>query len=102
MLYSFALENDRSVPSITMEGQFCSCNYIAPTSSFNWWLMLLLLQFSTHDVVVLKPNKADLGSPSLGQGVVYRLKVSFTSYIGSSFFCDWFDMGDSPFHCWYC
>ncbi|XP_022982878.1 DNA-binding protein SMUBP-2 [Cucurbita maxima] len=33
-------------------------------------------KFSTHDVVVLKPNKADLGSPSLGQGVVYRLKDS--------------------------
>lgn len=32
-------------------------------------------QFGTHDVVVLKPNKADLGSPPLGQGVVYRLKV---------------------------
>lgn len=26
-------------------------------------------------MVVLKPNKADLGSPALGQGVVYRLKV---------------------------
>lgn len=37
-------------------------------SSFNF-------QFSSHDVVVLKPNKADLGSPALGQGVVYRLKV---------------------------
>jgi len=34
------------------------------------------LQFGTHDVVVLKLNKADLGSPALGQGVVYRLKVS--------------------------
>ncbi|KGN59344.1 DNA-binding protein SMUBP-2 isoform X2 [Cucumis sativus] len=33
-------------------------------------------KFSTHDVVVLKPNRADLGSPSLGQGVVYRLKDS--------------------------
>lgn len=33
------------------------------------------MQFGTHDVVVLKPNKADLGSPALGQGVVYRLKV---------------------------
>ncbi|XP_057982416.1 uncharacterized protein LOC131167640 [Malania oleifera] len=33
-------------------------------------------KFGTHDVVVLKPNKADLGSPSLGQGVVYRLKDS--------------------------
>ncbi|PKI40094.1 DNA-binding protein SMUBP-2 isoform X1 [Punica granatum] len=33
-------------------------------------------KFSTHDVVVLKPNKADLGSPALGQGVVYRLKDS--------------------------
>jgi len=63
--------------------------------------MFLLLQFSTHDVVVLKPNKADLGSPSLGQGVVYRLKVHFTSNTGLSFFCDWFDMGDSPFHCCY-
>ncbi|KAI0504327.1 hypothetical protein KFK09_015279 [Dendrobium nobile] len=33
-------------------------------------------KFSTHDVVVLKPNKADQGSSSLGQGVVYRLKDS--------------------------
>jgi superfamily I DNA and/or RNA helicase len=33
-------------------------------------------RFGTHDVVVLKPNKADLGSPPLGQGVVYRLKDS--------------------------
>ncbi|PIA53592.1 hypothetical protein AQUCO_00900281v1 [Aquilegia coerulea] len=33
-------------------------------------------KFGTHDVVVLKPNKADVGSPSLGQGVVYRLKDS--------------------------
>ncbi|KAK6945316.1 DNA2/NAM7 helicase, helicase domain [Dillenia turbinata] len=33
-------------------------------------------KFGTHDVVVLKPNKADIGSPSLGQGVVYRLKDS--------------------------
>jgi hypothetical protein len=33
------------------------------------------LQFGTHDVVALKPNKADAGSASLGQGVVYRLKV---------------------------
>ncbi|KAJ0100293.1 hypothetical protein Patl1_20566 [Pistacia atlantica] len=32
-------------------------------------------KFGTHDVVVLRPNKADLGSPALGQGVVYRLKV---------------------------
>ena len=39
-------------------------------------LFLFLLQFGTHDVVVLKPNKADLGSPALGQGVVYRLKVN--------------------------
>lgn len=37
--------------------------------------VLSTLQFGTHDVVVLKPNKADLGSPPLGQGVVYRLKV---------------------------
>jgi hypothetical protein len=36
---------------------------------------VLFLQFGTHDVVVLKLNKADLGSPALGQGVVYRLKV---------------------------
>ncbi|KAL6522445.1 hypothetical protein OROMI_031717 [Orobanche minor] len=33
-------------------------------------------KFGTHDVVVLKPNKSDLGSPSLGQGVVYRIKDS--------------------------
>ncbi|KAJ8761742.1 hypothetical protein K2173_004551 [Erythroxylum novogranatense] len=33
-------------------------------------------KFGIHDVVVLKPNKADLGSPALGQGVVYRLKDS--------------------------
>ncbi|KAM5558897.1 hypothetical protein ABKV19_020516 [Rosa sericea] len=33
-------------------------------------------KFGTHDVVVLRPNKADLGSPALGQGVVYRLKDS--------------------------
>ncbi|KAK3035165.1 hypothetical protein RJ639_032838, partial [Escallonia herrerae] len=38
--------------------------------------VLFPLQFGTHDVVVLKPNKADLGSPPLGQGVVYRLKDS--------------------------
>ncbi|KAG6427062.1 hypothetical protein SASPL_111302 [Salvia splendens] len=31
-------------------------------------------KFGTHDVVVLKPNKSDLGSPPLGQGVVYRIK----------------------------
>lgn len=29
-------------------------------------------------MVVLRPNKADLGSPALGQGVVYRLKVILT------------------------
>ncbi|OIV92335.1 hypothetical protein TanjilG_10545 [Lupinus angustifolius] len=33
-------------------------------------------KFGTYDVVVLKLNKADLGSPALGQGVVYRLKDS--------------------------
>ncbi|CAL5401972.1 unnamed protein product [Camellia sinensis] len=33
-------------------------------------------KFGIHDVAVLKPNKADLGSPPLGQGVVYRLKDS--------------------------
>ncbi|GMH20133.1 hypothetical protein Nepgr_021974 [Nepenthes gracilis] len=33
-------------------------------------------KFGTHDVVVLKPSKAELGSPPLGQGVVYRLKDS--------------------------
>ncbi|GLT87471.1 hypothetical protein SLE2022_055530 [Rubroshorea leprosula] len=31
-------------------------------------------KFGTHDVVVLKLNKADSGSPALGQGVVYWLK----------------------------
>ncbi|CAN1348916.1 DNA-binding protein SMUBP-2 [Linum perenne] len=34
-------------------------------------------KFGIHDVVILKPNKADLGSPNLGQGVVYRLKVTY-------------------------
>ncbi|XP_021282252.1 DNA-binding protein SMUBP-2 isoform X1 [Herrania umbratica] len=33
-------------------------------------------KLGTHDVVVLKPNKADIGSSALGQGVVYRLKDS--------------------------
>ncbi|XP_052147153.1 uncharacterized protein LOC127766128 isoform X2 [Oryza glaberrima] len=33
-------------------------------------------KFGTHDVVALKPNKADAGSAALGQGVVYRLKDS--------------------------
>ncbi|ERN11784.1 DNA-binding protein SMUBP-2 isoform X1 [Amborella trichopoda] len=33
-------------------------------------------KFGPHDVVVLKPNKAELGTASLGQGVVYRLKDS--------------------------
>lgn len=33
-------------------------------------------KFGTHDVVVLKPNKADMSSTNLGQGVVYRLKDS--------------------------
>ncbi|KAI7726882.1 hypothetical protein M8C21_003330, partial [Ambrosia artemisiifolia] len=33
------------------------------------------VSFGTHDVVILKPNKDDLGSPALGQGV-YRLKDS--------------------------
>lgn len=33
-------------------------------------------KFGTHDVVALKPNKADAGFAALGQGVVYRLKDS--------------------------
>ncbi|CAI9100039.1 OLC1v1036956C1 [Oldenlandia corymbosa var. corymbosa] len=33
-------------------------------------------KFGPHDVVILKPNKADVSSPSLGQGVVYQLKDS--------------------------
>jgi len=32
-------------------------------------------KFGTHDVVALKPNKADVGSALLGQGVLYRLKM---------------------------
>ncbi|GKV34659.1 hypothetical protein SLEP1_g43016 [Rubroshorea leprosula] len=32
-------------------------------------------KFGTHDVVLLKLNKADSGSPALGQGIVYWLKV---------------------------
>nr|ATB19672.1 putative DEAD-like helicase [Juniperus indica] len=31
-------------------------------------------KFSTHDVVILKTNKAEVGSAPLGQGVVYRIK----------------------------
>ncbi|XP_047264355.1 DNA-binding protein SMUBP-2 isoform X10 [Capsicum annuum] len=34
-------------------------------------------KFGTHDIVVLKPSKAVLGCPALGQGVVYRLKVTY-------------------------
>lgn len=45
---------------------------------FSQYFSLLFCQFGTHDVVVLRPNKADLGSPALGQGVVYRLKVILT------------------------
>lgn len=87
-LFSFSccsvlLRQNDSVPSITINGNFCSSNYMFPTPLISAYF--LLLQFSTHDVVVLKPNKADLGSPSLGQGVVYRLKVRFTSNIGLSF-----------------
>ncbi|RWV92434.1 hypothetical protein BHE74_00048798 [Ensete ventricosum] len=37
------------------------------------------MQFSNHDVVIVKPNKADSSSPLLGQGVVYRLKVTYRS-----------------------
>lgn len=33
-------------------------------------------KLAPHDVVILKPNKAELGSAPLGQGVVYRLKDS--------------------------
>lgn len=33
-------------------------------------------KFGTHDVVILKPNKADPGFPAIGQGVVYRLRDS--------------------------
>ncbi|GKV34670.1 hypothetical protein SLEP1_g43027 [Rubroshorea leprosula] len=33
-------------------------------------------KFGTHDVAVLKLNKADSESPALGQGVVYQLKDS--------------------------
>ncbi|XP_049934451.1 uncharacterized protein LOC116256012 isoform X2 [Nymphaea colorata] len=33
-------------------------------------------KFGPHDVVVLRQNKAEAGSASLGQGVVYRLKDS--------------------------
>eukprot|EP00850_Spirogloea_muscicola_P021982 SM000270S10379 [mRNA] locus=s270:124164:128532:- [translate_table: standard] len=31
-------------------------------------------KFTPHDVVALKPSKAEASSPALGQGVVYRLK----------------------------
>jgi hypothetical protein len=38
------------------------------------------VQLAPHDVVILKPNKAELGSAPLGQGVVYRIKVQFNSF----------------------
>ncbi|XP_069151060.1 uncharacterized protein [Solanum lycopersicum] len=41
-------------------------------------------KFGTHDVVVLKPKKADLGCPALGQGVVHRLKKDAISKALSS------------------
>ncbi|KAI7754745.1 hypothetical protein M8C21_029070 [Ambrosia artemisiifolia] len=34
-------------------------------------------KFGTHDVVVLKPNKDDLGSPALGQGVDSSITIAF-------------------------
>lgn len=52
--------------------QLSGANYVFP------------LQFSTHDVVVLKLSKADLGSPALGQGVVYRLKVTTMTSVSES------------------
>ena len=45
------------------------------TETDNALYFFILLQFGTHDVVALKPNKADAGSASLGQGVVYGLKL---------------------------
>lgn len=46
-------------------------------------LPLTNFQFGLHDVVILKPNRADSSSASLGQGVIYRQKVncSFVIYI---------------------
>lgn len=34
------------------------------------------MQLTSHDVVILKPNKAESSSSPLGQGIVYRVKAS--------------------------
>lgn len=47
-------------------------NFLSKVSN----VQFILMQFGPHDVVVLKQNKADSGCAPLGQGVVYRLKVS--------------------------
>lgn len=47
-------------------------NFLSKASN----VQFILMQFGPHDVVVLKQNKADSGCAPLGQGVVYRLKVS--------------------------
>lgn len=56
-------------------GDFIRDNVYTFSPFVNLWCFIPGMQFGTHDVVVLKPNKADPGSPALGQGVVYRLKV---------------------------
>jgi hypothetical protein len=35
-----------------------------------------MLQLTPHDVVNLKLNKGDASTPSLGQGIVYCIKVN--------------------------
>jgi hypothetical protein len=40
-----------------------------------------MLQLTPHDVVNLKLNKGDASTPSLGQGIVYRIKVNTYSNI---------------------
>ena len=39
--------------------------------------LFLCMQFGPHDVVILKPNKAESNSTPLSQGIVYRVKVSY-------------------------
>ncbi len=49
--------------------------------SLCWVFVLSMLQLTPHDVVNLKLNKGDASTPSLGQGIVYRIKVNTYSNI---------------------
>lgn len=70
-MYNYYLLITKDCSAYSCSNEVYTCYYC----KFLIQLLNFLVQFGTHDVVVLKPNKADLGSPTLGQGVVYRLKV---------------------------